>query len=471
MGGLRAIGCAILACGLIACGVQDKLTPASAADKRFEVFTVKDPQQSAAFLAVDDVDGDGISEIILTTLLELTIPGPPGPYSRGAVRLFRTQGGLEGPWEENVLIATTDPEGYPFINTPQVMDVDEDGIKDIIVQTGFLSTLGGAQFWLKGPDFSSSNYFAPETTRFLTGYFWHEVAQIDLDGDGLLDIVTTSVQTQDLVNNPGNPLGSPDGNEKMRVEWHRHLGDGEFAYQILAEGIGGVFIKAHDVDADGDQDLLLTQFFGPPAEPSIVWMENQQAPALDNDYVGLWETHTVDSTIGLGYHMEIIDLNHDGKLDLVVDSHSHQDDERLRLEDGSIIMPGIYRFDFPADPASVDQWPKHVISQDFRVTLAGSPQSQGVPGIFDVGDLNGDGLLDLAVPGDGNAELYAFLQRNDGSFERIVIEDDKKMIAMAVVADVDGDGREEIVAAQHNSNDGGTELPPGFLKIYRYIGD
>ena len=436
----------------------------------YTAITVKDPQQSAAFLAVDDLDGDGMAEIILSTLVEQTPPGPPNPLSRGALRIFRSAGGIEGPWEEEVLIGVNDLDGEPFINTPQVMDIDGDGAKDILVQTGFLTTLGGSQTWLVGPDFSERRQFAPETSRYMTGYFWHEAAQVDLDGDGLLDIVTTSAQTQDLIGNPTNPLGSPDGNEKLRVEWHRHLGAGEFAYHPIAEDLGGVFIKVHDVDADGDPDILLTQFFGPPAVPSVVWMKMRERPAPGNDYAGVWETHTIDQSIGLGYHMELVDLDHDGQIELIVDNHNHQEDPRLLDENGEQIMPGVYRFEIPADPR-VSPWPKAVISETFRVTLAGSPQSQGTPGIFSVGDIDGDGLLDLAVPSDGSDKLYALRQRPDGRFIEELIVDGEKMIAMAVIADIDGDGANEIVAAKHNSVDGGTSLPPGWLKIFRYLPD
>lgn len=437
---------------------------------RYETFTVKDPQQSAAFLAVEDLDGDGAKEIVLSTLIEFSPPGPPTALSRGALRVFRSEGGkAEGPWTEQVVVATTDAVGYPFINTPQVFDVDEDGHKDLLVQTGFLSTLGGAQFWLKGPDFGTRSNFATETTRYrANNFFWHEAAQVDLDGDGKFDIVSTSAQTQDLIADPTNPFGSPNGGELLKVEWYRHLGGGQFEYHQIATGVGGVFIKAHDVDRDGDPDLLLTQFFGPPAVPSVLWLEMVQRPSAANGYAGEWATHAIDSTIGLGYHMELADLNGDGRTDLIVGAHHHQDNTAVVDAEGKPIPPGLYWFEIPDNPRQRTQWTRHVISQSFRVSLAGSPQSQGVPGIFGVGDIDGDGRLDLAVPGDGNDMLYAYRQRADGSFAEDVIVSGEKMFGMAVVADLDGDSHNEIVAAKHNSNDGGTSLPPGFLKIYRF---
>lgn len=470
-------------------------------------YPIKTEQQSAAFLAVGDIDGnsDNGLDILLSTLVEQTPPGPPNPVSRGALRKFNTAGCddpnrdcLAGPWEEEVLIGVNDPQGYPFINTPQIFDIDGDGQQDVIVQTGFLTTLGGAHFWLDGNDINDGvrpthNYFAPTHTTPVTNglFFWHESDQADLDGDGLLDIVTTSGKTQ----HPGNPLGSPDGNEEMKVEWYRQTAPGQFSYQQItatdSEGntisnIGGVFVKLYDIDSDGDKDIVLSQFFDhtydtlPPAalNPSLVWLENIAKPAAANNFAGEWRYHVIDNTIGLGYHMEFADIDHDGRDELVVDNHNNDGDPRWQDENGNVIVPpGIYWFEIPNDPAAVSQWEKHVISENFGVTLYyGNPASQGVPGIFNVGDINNDGLLDIAVPGDGNSKLYAFIQQADGSFREDIV-DEAKMFGMAIVADIDGDGLNEIVAAQHNSLDmdpadtdslDDLTLPPGKLSIYRY---
>lgn len=464
-------------------------------DSRVEKFTVKDPQVSAGFLDVADLNGDGVMEIVLSTLVEVNA-GPPNASTRGALRIFESSNGsLAGPWNESIVISTVDAqnngEGWPFINTPQVMDVDGDGIRDILVQTGFLLTNGGAHFVMRGTgndnlDFPHSERFhiATETRKETSdNYFWHESAQVDLDNDGLQDILTTSAQTQ-RAQNPTGGVGCAEANQpngrcaELKVEWYRNTGTTDvlgapvFEYHRIAPAlnVGGVFIKVRDLDNDGDPDILLSQFFRKPDEPSLLWLENEAAPAPGNGYEGVWRLHVIDSSIGYGYHMEFADINDDGREDLVVATHNNQDDPKLRDSEGRLIPPALYWYELPADPRADPVWTRHTISDRFRVTInyGSTPQSQGVPGIFDVGDLDGDGRLDLAVPGDGNDRLYAFLQRADGGFEEITV-DIGKTFGMAIIADVDVDGRNEIVAAQHNALDGEqrVDFPPGKLAIYR----
>mgnify|MGYP000743003117 FL=1 len=49
-------------------------------------------------------------------------------------------------------------------------DVNQDGQKDLIVQTGFLTTLGGAHFWLDGNNLANPthNFFSLQNTTPLT---------------------------------------------------------------------------------------------------------------------------------------------------------------------------------------------------------------------------------------------------------------------------------------------------------------
>ena len=428
------------------------------------VTTVKDPQQSAGFLDVKDLDGDGTMEILLSTLIEGG--GAQSPWdAQGAIRVFKSANGtVTGTWNEQVVLPLS--ENLPFINDPQVFDVDEDGHLDIIVNQGFIRTNGGSHQWIKGPDFTDRFNFSPQTTHGDNWYVWHESQQVDLDGDGKMDIITTSAQTQDASNNNNNALSSVNA----KIEWYRHLGDGDFEHYVINDTLGGVFIKLHDIDNDGDLDIVVSQFFWGTDRPALVWLENVVAPAASNNYQGEWEYHVIDNTTGLGYYFEFYDIDMDGKMDLVYDNHNNQNNNSINYNGGPTVMPGLYYFKVPANPATSSQWEKVTIYEGFRSNLFdfGNPDSQGCPGIFSIGDLDGNGYPDIACPGDGNDTLYLFRQLPDNSFQMEVI-DRGKMFGMTKVVDIDGDGKLEIVAAKHNFPEVWQLLnpPAGFLKIYQ----
>jgi hypothetical protein len=426
-------------------------------------ITIKDPQQSAGFIDVADFNNDGKKEVVLSTLIESGSASSPWS-AKGAMRIFTMPGSnMSGTWTEQTVLPTS--ANLPFINAPQALDVDEDGILDLVVNQGFLQTNGGSHQWIKGPAFTNRYNFAPETTHGSTYYFWHEVVQFDLDGDGKKDIITTSAQTQDA-NNTNNGSIHP---KKAKIEWYRHLGNGNFQYHLINDSLGGVFLKLHDIDHDGDQDIVVSQFFWNTSRPALVWLENTANPATTNNFQGNWNYHVIDNTTGLGYYFDFYDIDLDGKEELIYDNHNNEDNASVNYGSGTV-MPGIYYFDIPSNPASSNQWPKTTIYNGFRTNLFdfGNAASQGCPGIFSIGDIDGNGYPDIAVPGDGNDTLYLFRQKPGNVFVKEIV-DNGKMFGMTMITDLDGDGKKEIVAAKHNFPEAWQILfpPAGFLKIYK----
>ena len=199
----------------------------------WDSITVKAVQMSCGFLDVIDIDNDSKLEIVMSTLMEEGSAANQAT-TKGAIRVFNAAAGTGVPtsWTETVVLPVD--SNLPFINTPQVYDVDEDGSLDIMVQEGFLKTNGGGFYWMKGPNYTQMTPFAPDTKKGSSNFFWHESVQYDLDGDGKKDIVTTCADNSSTT-------------VVKKIEWYRHMGNGVFNRYTINDSLGGVFIKLYDV--------------------------------------------------------------------------------------------------------------------------------------------------------------------------------------------------------------------------------
>ncbi len=183
----------------------------------------------------------------------------------------------------------------------------------------------------------------------------------DLDGDGDLDLIGTSA-TDDDVAWWENTVG--DGSA-----WTRHDVDLDFDF---AYGIA-----AGDLDGDGDADLVAAGFF----ESSVLWWQNDIDSGLvcGTDFC----EGTIDSTAQAAAAVDIVDLDGDGDLDVLA-TH-RQPDDVVWYENGA---------------GDGSTWTEHQIDTDLEA-------AQGVA----YGDLDGDGDLDV-LAGGGEAGSFAWYEND-----------------------------------------------------------
>jgi hypothetical protein len=200
--------------------------------------------------------------------------------------------------------------------------------------------------------------------------YGHGIGAGDVNGDKRTDILTP----QGWFEAPANPRSG-------QWPWHP-----DWAFK---EALG--FIYTEDVNADGRMDLITSAAH----DYGVFWVE-QVAP-------GKWEKRVIDDTWSQVHAVTLVDLNGDGKRDILAGkrymAHDHDPGAKEPLgiywyERATVSNPGN-----PSSPPALT-WVKHVI--DYSTRAGGGMQ-------LPVADLDGDGDLDFAAP--GKSGLYLFVNR------------------------------------------------------------
>jgi len=268
------------------------ITPDQTLADNFERFTVTgittplpgpDPNPlgyiGAAFLRVADLDGDGSKEIVVASGTGASAGGFPFMSADSSVVVFKRTSDDLSTWTQSVIRAD-----FAWANDVLLRDVNGDGEVDIMVFDNFLMGSMSHQpagiYLLKnlGGDITDpanwekvTLYALDPTEEGIDVYerakrrsCYHQGYFLDLDGDGQEDLVTTRISMEVWQNMSDNPLLA--GQQYMWVEWFRAETDlvqyptGFSGPYDIGDGIG-FLMEVHDVDDDGLLDIIGPQFF------------------------------------------------------------------------------------------------------------------------------------------------------------------------------------------------------------------
>lgn len=413
-----------------------------------------------------DLDGDGQLDLVLTRT------GSEDLYQGYGVQVLLASG--ERAYAAGWDVRAADAEWVDWL---RLLDLDEDGDLDLLADDagrrlrwfndGTGSAFADAPSYPANPELNATASHTLQDTSLhvarsaLVGHrggFLHAFAYHDFDGDEDTDVLiapgdgSSTGQSPQLMINDGaggftpGPLltdvsmvhgrkailGDYDGDGAMDVFLAGHGYDappfpGEPPVLLLGDGAGGFSpgqsfeklvgffhaVASADVDGDGDLDVFLSGF--PPV-------------LLINDGQGQF---TVSSTAlpeswgGGMFTAELLDIDGDGHADLLVSGHE---------QDG-----------FPTQIL----WggPDGEFSLDRRLILPGMAD-HGVVIDLDVGDLDGDGRLDLVLNRTGSTDFYqghavqVFEGRADRQFEAgwQLVNPSGDWFDWLRLRDLDGDG-------------------------------
>ncbi|MCL5098936.1 MAG: FG-GAP-like repeat-containing protein, partial [Candidatus Omnitrophica bacterium] len=189
---------------------------------------------------------------------------------------------------------------------------------------------------------------------------------------------------------------------------------------------------------DGRLELVHAPIFGPGSQttiapkPSHLWAF--RPPADLNS--GTWSLWRIDESLTVLHGIHVSDLDHDGRDEILTAS-----------------FEGIHRFDFVGDGKEA-HWSKTRISSGAEPASAAPGASRGASEV-DPGNVRPDRPFIAAIePWHGELVVVYTRPEKTGPWTRHVLDDTLKEGHALVVADLDGDGMDEIVAGWRGGQGG-----------------
>ena len=352
-------------------------------------------------VAIGDIDGDGKPDLAVVNQGSNTVSIYRNTSSSGSI-------------SSGSFAAKVDFTTGTFPYSVAIGDIDGDGKPDLVVANRGSNTVSIYRNTSSSGSISSSSFSAK--VDFTTGASPFSVAIGDIDGDGKPDLAVAN-------------LGSNTISVFRNTSSSGSISSSSFSANVdFATGINPYSVAIGDIDGDGKPDLVVTNL---TSNTVSVFRNTSSSGSITSSSFAV----NVDFATGLSpISLAIGDIDGDGKLDLAV---ANNDDNKVSVFRNTSSSGSITSSSFAA-------------KVDFTTGLG--------PYSVTIGDLDGDGKPDLAVPyGGGNT---VSIYRNTSSSGSIASSSFAASVDFTTgsspfsvaIGDLDGDGKPDLALSNYGDN-------------------
>jgi len=258
--------------------------------------------------------------------------------------------GAERPWARHIVVDVTNNE------SPDYIDVDGDGKREFLLGTSSdPKQSDGPEKYIAiaRPDADPTAKWklsaVSEKGVPMANRFYHGFGAGDIDGDKLNDIVT-----------PSGWWKCPAGKKS----------EGPWEFKAAKLGDPAAHMLVSDLDGDGDADVLSTA-----AHKLGMWWHEQTADGF--------KQHDISKDFSQTHAVCYLDLNGDGLTDFVTGKRYYAHGPKGDVD--PLAPPKLAWFELQRKDGK-PTWTEHLIDED-----------SGVGTQFEMRDISGDGLVDIAI--------------------------------------------------------------------------
>jgi hypothetical protein len=184
-----------------------------------------------------------------------------------------------------------------------------------------------------------------------------------------------------------------------------------------------IHLRTADIDRDGDIDVIAVDH----RNGNLFYYEN---PGRGSAKTRPWPRHLIDDKVVGAHAVALADINRDGRTDVVASGEAEAEPPS-----------SVFWYSCPEKPNEAGRWPKHVL---------GPGQGGGLAHYPGIGDVNGDGRLDVVHAAKKGEWYRMWLQPEDPNQAWVLKEVGRGYVQATniQVADVNGDGKADLVATR-----------------------